>query len=180
MKSIPGEPEKVTRRYVEAIQTGDYHTLFRLNHVTARRLKYFDMSELPEDREEAVRYQAAQQAEYEATPPDFTPGVRWAERHYFPPTARVTVGKAVSPAAAPNDPVNADYEKANSVTVPVTVDYPDPGQAPLYQGKPMASAAFDCMLIKLRVGKNVAVYSHDDQWYVNGVILDPATVRFAD
>ncbi len=177
-EKIAGEPSKVVTRYVDAVKRGDYDTIFQLSHNSARRLKFFGMSELAQDKKIAQEYLEEQRKEYDAAPLDFTPGVQWAERHFFPDTCEVSIGKARYPAGTPGDPVNADYEQGIKVIVTVSVDYLDPKSAPSYRGKKLVSAKYDCFLSKIREGKNVRIYSHDDKWYVNGFLIDPATVRF--
>ncbi|MGK7345145.1 MAG: hypothetical protein ACNS63_04990 [Candidatus Nitrospinota bacterium M3_3B_026] len=173
---IPGKPEKTTAEYIEAIQKNDFAAVYQLNRVTARQARYLENTDVG-DVDEMLRQNYEQRkAEYEAARAVFTPGIQWAEKHFFPASASVSVGEASWIKPVGDDPVNADYEKALTVTVPVSVEYKDKSAAPELEGKKLKSASYTCSLGKIRSEKSVRVYNVDEQWYFNGCILNRESV----
>lgn len=166
-KEIPGHPEKVMEEYLRATQSGDFEQIFRLNFATAKEDRFGAASATAASQRRAWRMEAYRGAE--AT---FTPGILWAERHFFPPKATVNILKAHPLAAVGDDPVNADYERALSVIVPVEVTYAPGGQAPSLSGAPLRFARYDCTLRKIRESGAVSVYSDDDVWRFSGCVAD--------
>ena len=178
VEKIPGEPDKVVERYIKAVQETDYRTIFDINHVTAKQLKYLRQLNAG-DREHSLEESYRQYSEiYKGVAPTFQPGITWAEKGFFPPGSKTRVGKPYHPIAAGDDPVNAEYEKATNVYVPVEVDYPDISTAPEYSGRKVRSALYDCGLKKIREGRNVTVYAHDDKWFFGGCIANTSKMTF--
>lgn len=175
---IPGEPEKTAREYIEAIQKNDFAAVYRLNRVTARQVRYLENTDVGDVDEMLRQDYERRKADYEAVRTAFTPGIQWTEKHFFPASASVSVGEASWIKPAPGDPVNAEYEKALSVMVPVSVEYKDKNDAPVFEGKRLKSASYTCAMGKIRSEKSVRVYNVDEQWYFNGCILDRGSVTW--
>ncbi|MBF0292895.1 MAG: hypothetical protein HQK86_12145 [Nitrospinae bacterium] len=175
---IPGNPEAVVERYVKAVQTNDFDTVYTLNVGTARELRFQAGKDSTVSKEELKQNMERHKAMYLAAVPTFIPGQRWAERHFFPASSNATVGKAFWLPPFGSDPVNADYEKDTTVIVPVEVVYSNKTEAPEYQelGK-VKSARYDCTLKKFRQEGAVAVYSHDAQWYLAGCIVEKDSIK---
>lgn len=175
---IPGNPEAVTELYIKAIQAADFNAVYALNVATARELRFQAGKDSTVSKEELKLAMEKHKAMYLAAPPTFIPGQRWSERHFFPPSSSVTVGKAHWLPPFGTDPVNAEYEREGTVIVPVEVVYSNKDEAPEYQdtGK-VKSARYDCTLKKFRQEGAVAVYSHDAKWYVSGFIVDKDSIK---
>ena len=175
---IPGDPDKVLERYITAVQQSDYKTIFDINHVTAKQLKYTRQLG-KEDKEKSLEASYNQYKElYLSVAPTFQPGITWGEKAFFTPGAKAKVGAPYHPVAVGDDPVNAEYEKANNVYVPVDVSYPDQATAPDHNGKKIKSASYDCSLKKIREGGNVTVYAHDDRWFFGGCIVNVGKITY--
>lgn len=174
---IPGNPEAVTQRYVKALQTDDFNTVYTLNFLTAREVRFQGGKDSSVSKEELKLSMDRHRAMYLAAPPSFLPGQRWAERHYFTPSSTATVQKAHWIPPFGSDPVNAEYEKDMTVIVPVNVVYSSKEDAPSYQEGKVKSARYDCTLKKIREEGAVTIYSHDTQWYVSGCIVEVDTIK---
>ncbi|MDH5638823.1 MAG: hypothetical protein OEZ04_10050, partial [Nitrospinota bacterium] len=132
-----------------------------------------------EDKEKSLEGSYSQYKEtYLSGAPTFQPGITWAERGFFPPGSIAKVGAPYYPIAAGDDPVNAEYEKANNVYVPVDVTYPDKAIAPEYNEKKVKSASYDCSMKKIREGRNVTIYAHDDRWFFGGCIVNAGKITY--
>ncbi len=178
VRKIPGRPEKIMEEYVKAVQRKDFETIFALNAGAARIRKFLERSEMG-DKEKILKEDFEKnKAAYQAAEPSFAPGVRWTEKHYFPATALVDIGDPYPPASAGEDNVNAEYEMAMSVFVPVIVKYPDQNEAPAYNKRKLKTARYDCALRKIREGGAVRVYSTDDKWYFAGCVFDSSSVTY--
>jgi hypothetical protein len=171
-EKIVGNPEAVVERYIKAIQTDDFNTIYTINSKTAWELRYQAVKDTTFSKEELAQAREKEKAMYAAAPPSFIPGQRWAERHFFPPSSSVTVEKAHWLPPFGTDNVNAEYEKAATVIVPLSVVYSSKEAAPEYQEGRVKSAKYECTLVKIRLEGAVAIYSHDTQWYVSGFIVD--------
>jgi len=171
-KEIPGHPEKVMEAYLRATQAGDFEQIFRLNFATAKEDRFNEPSSPGASQRRARRIEAYHDAEQ-----TFTPGIVWAERHFFPPKAACKILKAHPLAAVGDDPVNADYERALSIIVPVEVTYAPGDPAPVVNGKPLRFARYDCTLRKIREPGAVSVYSDDDVWRFSGCVADMASFK---
>lgn len=177
MREIPGDPEAVMERYVKAVQTSDFKTVYSINRVTARQVKYLGSGDSSTRESDLKQNMERNREMYDAVRPTFTPGVQWAERFFFTASSAVTVEKAHWLQSYGSDTVNADHEKTLTVIVPVRVVYPNQRDAPPYQDGWVRSAQYDCALSKIREGGNVTIYSHDTQWYFGGCIVDKASIR---
>ncbi len=176
VESIAGNPEQVTADYIQAIQTDDADTFFGLNHITARRLKYLAFGTDAEDKE-ALKLQVKLWKEWwRVSESDYDVTHRWNDRALFPPGAETTIGKAYQYKSVGSDRINSEYLKGLKTIVPVDVKYAD--KSLIFEGKKVASARFDCILGKIRSGKNVRIYSHDEQWYVASCLIDSDTVKY--
>lgn len=174
--SIAGNPEKVTADYIEAIQKNDADAFFRLNHITARRLKYLAFGTDAEDKE-ALKLQVKLWKEWwRNTESEYDVTHRWNDRALFPPGAETTVGKAYLYKSVGSDHINSEYLKGLKTLVPVQVKYAETSL--IFEGKKVASARFDCILGKIRSGKNVRIYSHDERWYVASCLIDSDSVKY--
>ena len=174
---IPGNPEIVVERYVKALQTDDFNTVYALNVGTAREQRFQAGKDSSVSKEELKLSMERHRAMYYAAQPSFVPAQKWAERHFFPASSTATVEKAHWLPPFGTDPVNADYEKDTTVIVPVKVVYASKDDAPLYQEGKVKSARYDCTLKKFRQEGAVAVYSHDANWYVSGFIVDKDSIQ---
>jgi len=177
-KEIPGNPEKTVKDYIEAIQKSDFETTYRLNRVTARQKKYIEKSKNGNIAQELKASIESHKAAYDAAEPDFFSGALWSEKYFFPLTSRVVVGEAKHPSPAGDDPVNVEYEKGFTLFVSVKTFYTKSKDAPELHGRKVKEAIYDCALGKIRYGENVRVYSHDEQWFLSGCILDRSSVTF--
>jgi len=177
-KKIPGEPEKTVERYAKAVQAGEYSTIFEINALSARQLKHLRQSTGEEAEKTIAQTMERFQQAYNEAPATFQPGISWAEKGYFPAGAQVTVGRAYWPEKVGDDPVNADYEKFANCYVPVDVDYTGAKKIPEQDGKKVKSAHYDCSLKKIREGRNVTIYSHDDVWYFGGCIVAVGKITY--
>jgi len=176
-QKIPGHPEKTVSEYVEAVRGGDFKTVFRLNFTTAKNTKYLKLSEVGDPEQAIQEAHDRAFAQYQAAAPTFMAGVLWSEKGYFIPDSQVEIGSAFSQPPAPDDPVNAEYEAATSVYVPVTVTYSNPDTAPALNNRKIRVARYDCSLRKIREGKNVRVYSHDDRWFFAGCVIETGSIE---
>lgn len=177
-EKIPGNPKKVVTDYVTAVQKNDFDTIYKLNRVTARNMKYLQSSEVG-DIEEALRQTYnTKMEEYNSVAPTFTPGVQWAEKHFFPKSARITYGEPYQLKPVGDDPVNAEYEKALTAMIPVYVEYTDKTVAPEHEGKKIKTASYTCSVGKIRGGMTVRVYNVDANWYFNGCIIDRDSLQY--
>lgn len=175
---ISGHPEKVASQYIEAVQKNDFKTIVELNFDTSRSRKYLERSE-GADRDKAIKAHFKEnKAAYQTAGLSFSPGVRWAEKHYFPASALVEIGEPYPPVGAGEDDVNATYEMAVSAFVPVKVEYPDRNQAPIHNGRKIETASFECVFRKIREGENVRVYSHDAKWFFAGCIFNSSLATY--
>jgi len=177
-KKIPGDPDKTLERYIKALQAQDMQTITDLNHLSARQLKFLRQSS-SEDRQKSIDMALEGYKEaFDAAPHTFQQGITWSERYFFPAGAKFTIGEPYSPVKVGDDPVNAEYEKSNNSFVPVDVVYPDSKTAPDHGGKKVKSAHYDCSMKKIREGRNVAIYSHDDTWYFGGCVVNQAQFTY--
>lgn len=174
---IPGNPEAVTQRYVKAIQTDDFDTVFTVNAKTAWQLRYQAGEDSTVSKEELKQGKEKHRAMYLAAPLTFTAGQRWSERHFFPPSSSVTVEKAHWLPPFGTDTVNSEYEKAATVIVPVSVTYSNKEDAPAYHDGKIKSARYECTLVKIRQEGAVGIYPNDTQWYVSGFIVDKDSIK---
>lgn len=172
-KDIPGNPKKTVEDYIEAVQKSDFETIYRLNRVTARQKKYIEKSKNGHVEQELKASFETHKAAYEAAEPGFFIGARWAEKYFFPSTSRVVIGEARHP-----PPAGVDYEKGFTLYVSVKASYTKREDAPELDGRKIREAVYDCILGKIRYGENVRVYSHDEQWFFSGCILDRPSARF--
>ena len=177
-RKIPGNPRKVMEEYIKAVQGRDFETIYRLNRVTARQKKYLEASRAGDVRKALETNYQEHKADFESAPVTFTPGVEWAEKHFFPPGSEVSVGEPYYIKPVGDDPVNAKYEEALTVMVKVLTKYLNETYAPELNGRKIKSATFDCSLGKIRLGKSVRVYSHDDEWYFNGCLINLDSVQY--
>ncbi len=175
---VKGDPKKTLSVYVNAIKMGDFKTVYRLNRVTARQLKYVGATSVGDVKQQLENNYKNNRAKYEATEVTFTPNVQWAEKHFFPPSCVFELSPIHSLTAIDKDNPNALYEEGFLVISTVSVRYPDLREAPELEGKKISSAKYDCYLNKIREGGNVRVYDVDDKWYVGGCILEAESVEF--
>ena len=179
MNDIPGEPKKRVQEYITAVQKGDFETIYRLHRVTAQQKKYLEQTEGGDLKELMKQNYERNKASYESVKPSFMDNIQWAEKYFFPPSCSPSVGEPQKPApATKDDPGYADYEKALTTMVPVSVTYNSEKDAPQLSGRKLKFAKYICILGKIREGSNVRIYSHDDQWFFNGCIPDSNSVRF--
>ena len=165
-EKVPGDPEKTLTEYITAIQGDDYETIFALNHASERKIRFIEDAEDADIKLMLAENLKKDKADYIAAQQTFTTGSRWIERHFFPKSSTFTVGKAYFMEPVGDDPVNVDYEKAVSVQTPVSVEYKNTKDAPLYDGHKVLSANYVCMLRKLRQKGSVRIYSHDTDWFI--------------
>jgi len=177
-KEIPGNPEKTVKEYIEAVQKGDFETIYRLNRVTARQKKFLEKTEAGNVELVLKQNFERQKAAYFTSEPDIFSGALWTERYFFPPSSSVKVGKARSMSQIGDDPVNVEYEKGFLAIVPVETTYASEKDAPKLKGQSIKKAVYDCNLAKIRQGDNVRIYSHDEKWFIARCILDTDTVEY--
>jgi len=177
-ESIPGNPEKVAGDYVKALQSKDFSRIYELNFLTVRQNRLLLREEGASGKMLMEENFRNHKADYESAEAKFTDRGLWHEKSYFPQSAKVTVGKASYPKAAADDPVNADYEKAQNVYVKIKTLYSSPSDAPDYEAKKIKEVSFDCFLKKIRKEGNVSIYSHDEQWFVADIVPDVTTALY--
>jgi len=177
-REIPGHPEKVAFEYIHAVQKNDFQAIYKLNFDTSRSRKYLECSEKKADDKICEDNFRENKTAYEKAGLNLSPGVRWAEKHYFPPSALIEVGEPYPPVGAGDDDLNAKYEMAVSVFIPVKVEYQDQNEAPSQNNRKIKTASFECVLRKIREGGNVRVYFHDAKWYFAGCVFNSATATF--
>ena len=172
-KDIPGNPIKTVEDYIAAVQKSDFETIYNLNRVTARQKKYIKKAKNGNVEQELKASLKTHKRAYEAVEPGFFTGAQWAEKYFFPSTSRVVVGEARHP-----PPSGVDYEKGFTLYVAVKTSYAKREDAPEFHGRKVKGAVYDCILGKIRYGENVRVYSHDEQWFFAGCILDTPSLLF--
>lgn len=177
-KDIPGNPVKTVKDYIAAVQKSDFETIYRLNRVTARQKKLIEKSKNASIEKELKASFETHKAAYDAAEPGFFTGAIWSEKYFFPSTSRVAVGEAKHPTSAGDDSVNVEYEKGFTLFVSVKTFYTTTEDAPELYGRKVKEAIYDCVLGKIRYGENVRVYSHDEQWFLSGCLLDRSSVTF--
>ncbi|VAX24184.1 hypothetical protein MNBD_NITROSPINAE01-1392 [hydrothermal vent metagenome] len=175
---IKGDPKKTLGTYVGAIKKGDFETIYKLNRVTARQLKYVGATSVGDVKQQLEENYKNNQAKYDATELTFTPNVQWAEKHFFPPSCVFELSPVRSLTSIDKGNPNALYEEGFLVISTVSVRYPDLTEAPELDGKKISSAKYDCYLNKIREGGNVRIYDVDDKWYVGGCILEAESVEY--
>lgn len=178
-EKIPGNPEITMKEYIEAVQKRDFKTIYYINRSTARQSKYIlkskDADTLRMDAENLEK----NRLEFEAIAPNFTQGVRWNEKHFFPSSSIVKIGK-------PQDFIKQidkqrpgeNYEKGNTVQFLISVDYPNATDAPEISGIKLKYAEYICSLGKIRQDQMVMIYSIDDKWYFNSCMVDMGKVQY--
>ncbi|VAX25499.1 hypothetical protein MNBD_NITROSPINAE02-1181 [hydrothermal vent metagenome] len=175
---IPGNPEKVMDEYIRAIQKDDFKTLYSLNVKTARQKKYLSLTKIGDIQKTLDENYNMNLALYKSAKPGPDIGMRWGEKFFFTATSSFTIGSPYFMKPVGDDPVNADYEKASNILIPVTVTYSKLDQAPKVDGRKVKSARYDCVLRKIREGFNVTIYSHDDKWYFAGCSVDTSSITY--
>ena len=174
-KDIPGNPKKTVENYIAAVQKSDFETIYNLNRVTARQKKYIKKAKNGNVEQELKASFETHKRAYEAVEPGFFTGTQWAGKFFFPPTATVVVGEARHPPRS-----GVDYEKGFTLYIEVKTSYAKREDAPELHGRKVKEAVYDCVLGKIRYGENVRVYSHDEQWFFAGCIIDTPSARFFD
>ncbi len=176
-ETIPGHPEKIMREYIEAVKKDDFATIYSLNMKTARQKKYLGKTSVGNVEMILRENFEKNRDDYESVPISFNMGEQWVEKYFFAKSESYTIGEPYSPKPVGDDPVNAKYESSVSCYVPVLVKYGDSKTSLEYNGKKMKSAKYDCTLRKIREGNNARVYSHDDDWYLAGCVIDTSTIE---
>lgn len=175
LNKIAGDPAKVLKDYIAAVQKGDFNTMYALSHVTARQKKWIQKSETGDVQKQEAEHFQRHKAMYDATVMGMA-NVQWAEKFFFPPSAIVEIGK-------PHDPVPVEkkmgdaYEKGVVVVSTVSVSYPKPEEAPEYNGVKLKNAVYECSLRKIRHDESVMVYSYDDKWFFAGCVTKDTSDR---
>ncbi|MBI5636679.1 MAG: hypothetical protein HZA03_01780 [Nitrospinae bacterium] len=175
LDKIPGNPTQVLKDYIDAVQKGDFNTIYALSQVTARQKKWIQKSESGDVQKQEAEHFQRHKAIYDATAADMA-NVQWAEKFFFPPSAKVEIGK-------PHDPVPAEkkmgdaYEKGVVVVSTVSVSYPKPEEAPEYNGVKVKDAVYECSLRKIRHDESVMIYSYDDKWFFAGCVVKDTSAR---
>jgi len=177
-KDIPGNPKKTVEHYIAAVQKSDFETIYKMNRATARQKKYIEKSKSGDIEQELMASFKTHKEAYDAVEPGFFSGAQWSEKYLFPPTAKVVVGEARHPSPAPDDPEHVQYEKGFTAFVSVRTLYTTMEDAPELYGRKVQEATYDCALGKIRYGDNVRVYSHDEQWFFTGCILERDSVTY--
>ena len=177
-KETPGNPEKTVKDYIKAVQKSDFKTIYRLNRVTARQKMYIEKTKNGDIQKLLKASFETHKAAYDTAEPGFFSGALWSEKYYFPPTSTVSVGEARDPYPAGDDPVNSEYEKGFTLFVPVKTFYTKSRDTPELDGRKLKEAVYDCVLGKIRYGRNVRIYSNDEHWFLSGCILDRSSVTF--
>lgn len=174
---IAGNPKKVMEDYIAAVQKGDFNTIYLLNRATARQKKWLQKGEVGDVKlQEAENFQR-NKANYDAAVMSFTPGVQWAEKFFFPPSAKVEIGKPRDPERVERDKMGDAYEKGVVAVITVSVTYPVPEEAPEYSGMKLKSTNYTCMLRKIRYDDSVMIYSYDEKWFFSGCLIDGHSAR---
>jgi hypothetical protein len=171
-KKFPGHREKILKSYIEATQKGDFTTVYKLHRVTARQIKYLGSTTVGNVEQLLKENFEQKKALWKSADVGREAGELYYEKQFFPPSAEVSIVTLKEPPALSDDPTNADYEKANTIYGVVEAVYRNREGAPKFDGRPVKKARFDCVLSKIREGKNVNVYSHDTNWYFGGCISD--------
>ena len=174
---IPGDPEGVMKQYVNAIKARDFKTIYSLNRVTARQKYHLEQTSVGNVETILKTNYEENKAAFDSAEFTLTPAVQWGEKYFFPPSAKVSFGKPERIKPVGDDPVNAEYEKALTVKIHVTAEYPDVNEAPKLGDRAIKTAVYDCALGKIRTGKSVRVYDLDEKWYFNGCILEKDRVQ---
>lgn len=177
-RDIPGNPEKTVKDYITAVQKSDFETIYNLNRLTARQKRFIEKIKNGDVEKELKASFEMHKAAYDAVEPGFFTGAQWAEKYFFPPMATVVIGKARHPSSAGDDPSNVEYDKGFTLFVSVKTFYTKSEDAPELDGRKVKKATYDCVLGKIRYGANVRIYSHDEQWFLSGCILDRPLVTF--
>jgi len=177
-EKIVGNPQKVAKEYIEAVQKGDFLALYHLNRSTARQSKYILSSDVGDVKKADAENLARAKAGYDSVEPGFHPGSQWGEKYLFPASAKVVIGKPRNPQLAAKDTFGDNYEKGNTVIVIVSASYPSAEQAPEYHGNKLKYAEYSCMLGKIRADKSVMIYTYDENWYFNGCFINSETAQY--
>jgi hypothetical protein len=176
--STTGNPRKVVEDYINAIQNGDFETIYRLNRVTARQKKFIGKSGEHNSEVELKELFAKHKATYESFKPELLAGAQWAEKYYFSNSSTVIIGQPKHPPVTDGETQNAEYEKGKSMSVSVSAVYAIEKDAPIFNARRIKEATYDCFLGKIRYGDNVQIYPYDKQWFFAGCILDNQSVLF--
>ena len=177
LDKIPGDPAKVLREYITAVQKGDFKTIYALNQVTARQKKWLQKSETGDVQIQEAEHFQRHKAIYDAADMSSTQGVLWAEKFFFPASAKVEVGKPHDPLPVEKEKMGDAYEKGVVVVSTVSVSYPIPEEAPVYNGVKLKYAEYNCMLRKIRYDESVMIYSYDEKWFFSGCMIKGSSAR---
>lgn len=176
LNKIAGNPEKVLKDYIEAVQRGDFNAIYAMSQVTARQKRLIAKAETGDKKVlEAEQFQR-HKAIYDAAVLSFS-NEQWGEKFYFPPSAKVEIGKAHDPLPVEKEKMGDAYEKGGVVVVKVSVTYQKPEEAPEYNGHKLNYADYNCMLRKVRYEDSVMIYSYDDKWYFGGCLINSSSVK---
>ncbi len=175
-KRIQGEPEKVVEEYLQAVKADDFETIYKINRVTARQMRYLKEAETGDVGKMLQERFEEHKSLYFSTSRDVFSDSLWKERYFFPPSASFKVKKAKHLEMVGDDPVNAEYEKGFLVIVPVEVVYSQKKSAPKQHGRKIKEAVYDCNLGKIRKVGTVRIYSHDETWFFAQCIFDSSSV----
>lgn len=170
LNKIAGDPAKVLKEYIGAVQKGDFNAIYALSQVTARQKKWIQKSETGDVQKQEAEHFQRHKAIYDATVPSFS-NVQWAEKYYFPPSAKVEIGKPRDPEPFEKEKLGDAYEKGVVAIITVSVSYPVPEEAPEYDGMKVKQANYNCMLRKIRYEDSVMIYSYDEKWFFSGCLV---------
>lgn len=177
LDKIAGDPKKVLHEYVEAVQRGDFNTIYALNQVTARQNKWLQKSESGDLKKQEVEHFQRHKATYDAADMSSTQGVLWAEKHFFPRSSKVDIGKPRDPEPVEKEKMGDAYEKGVVAVLTVSVTYPVPEEAPEHNGAKLKYAEYNCMMRKIRYDESVMIYSYDEKWFFSGCMIIGNSVR---
>lgn len=177
LDKIAGDPAKVLKEFIAAVQKNDFNTMYALNNDTARQEKWLKKGESGDVQKQRTENFQRSKEFYDTAVMSFSPGVRWAEKFFFPPSAKVVIGKPRDPEPVEKEKMGDAYEKGMVAVITVAVTYPVPEEAPEFHDAKLKYAEYNCMLRKIRQEGSVMIYSYDDKWFFSGCIINSNSVQ---
>ncbi len=177
-QKIPGHPEKILKSYIEATQKGDFDTVYKINKLTARQIKYLGSTTVGNVDQMLKENFEQKKALWKMADTGRESGELYYEKQLFPASSEFSIVSIKTPPTLSDDPVNAEYEVANNIYGVVEVVYKNKAAAPKFDGRSAKKARYDCILSKIREGDNLRVYSDDTSWYFGGCLSDAGSISF--
>jgi len=173
-EKIAGDPRKTMVEYINAVQKSDFQTMYNLHRHTARQKKFLSKLETGDVNQILADNFKKNLAEFKKVTPSFFQGIRWQEKYFFPPSAKVEIGQ---PQNLKEKSAKDNVEIGLTVVFEVGVEYPKKEEAPEYNGQKLKTAMYRCSLSKIREEGSLMIYTTDVNWFLEGCSLDASSPK---